>query len=331
MRERYNSFLYFINIGEIERVKKNKKFFKDNLVFSDNFFLWPFKYIGTKLFIYFLPKKTKKSILKMIEFFESKDVNVSYNLIASSLVTYVVGYYFYYYLFKIIKPSRCYIISAYSKSEVCAASRKHSILVTEIQHGLVGVEHRGYNYYNQCMPQGSALPTPDKLVVTNEFWKKELINAGYFSQNEIIVGGNYKLSKVNTEHAFDFRYFIFSGQGIDYESLKSFYNKSLDYLLLNNVILIYKPHPRENISEVKNIFSNCSSIQVYAGEESTETLIYHSIAHVSFYSSCHFDAVEMKGKTFVLKSSLSLLMNRYIETYPDEFLLINYLGENDGF
>lgn len=328
LQKKYQSVFYFINIGEVEKVKKNKLFFKKNNVFSDNLFLWPFKFVSSKLLIYFLPKRTKASILNLVNFFESRKIKIPYKLIASSLVTYTVGYYFYCLFFRIVKPRKCYIVSAYSKSEVCAALKKNSILITEIQHGLIGLEHRGYNYHRKAINDvGVVLPTPDKIVVTSDFWRNELVSAGYFDEDEIIIGENYKVSKININCFFNFKYFIFTGQGFDYDLVKVFYKKSLNYLLSNDFVIIYKPHPRESIDEIKYVFSDFKLIHVYEGEESTETLMYHSIGHISFYSSCHFDAVEMKGKTFVLESSLSSIMNRYIATYPEKFILINCLGE----
>lgn len=327
LRSRYDSFFYFLNIGEVERIKSNKLFFKENFVFSDNLFLWPLKFFAVKSAVYFLPKKQKNAIFNLINFFEAKGVEIPYKLVASSFITYAVGYYFYYYFFKLTKPIKCYIVSAYSKSDLCAACIKSSIPVFEIQHGIVGAEHRGYNYYAKNFRSSVTIPTPQKIIVTNNFWKKELLGAGYFQEKQIIVGENYKLARVNTEFSKQFQYVVFSGQGIDYDSIERFYIKSEDYLSANNYRLLYKPHPREDIVIIKKRFSKYPLLHIYEGIETAETLIYKSIAHVSFYSSCHFDAVEMKGKTLILRNKLSLLMNRYVDKYPNQFVVINSLGE----
>lgn len=323
----YKSEIYFINIGEIDKIKNNPHFFRDNIVFCDNLFLWPFKFLFANFLTFLLPGKINSSIRELVSILDSKGFDVKYNFFAKIIISYAVSYYFYKFLFKRMNISKSYLVSAYSKSDVCAALLKLGINVIEIQHGLVGVEHRGYNYSKKLSDLGNVkLPVPNIVMVTNEFWRCELLNAGFYRNSDILIGHNYKLDGINEKYKFYCGFYIFTGQGVEYEVIKNFYLRSLEFLKLSDFIILYKPHPREDKATVNEVLGNESHLKVYDGNESTETLIYHAISHISIYSSCHFDAVEMKGETFVLSSDLSSIMSRYINNYPEQFILINSLS-----
>lgn len=48
----------------------------------------------------------------------------------------------------------------------------------------------------------------------------------------------------------------------------------------------------------------------------------NSVAHVSIYSSCHFDSVHYLGKTYVFDALPENIMHYYAKRAPEKFVLI---------
>ena len=320
--ENKEDFFYFVNVGSLSNIKKNNEFFNQNITFADNFFLWPIKYVGIKLCSSFLNRAAKSEIDSLCSFFKMHGIDIPPKKIYASFVSYALGYKFYKAVFKILKPSRCYVVSAYSKSEVCAALSYLGVETIEIQHGLIGEQHRGYNYSHKLWSKNVRIPTPSKIQVSSLFWKDELLRAGYYKNDQVFVGANYKLASVDDGYTVGFDYILFTGQGVEYECVRKFVEHSNDYLKANNLVILYKAHPRERLDVAKSILGDCGHLSFYEGAATTETLLYHAKAHVSLYSSCHFDAVELLGKTFVLVNDMSVVMTGYITRYPAQFIEI---------
>jgi hypothetical protein len=55
-------------------------------------------------------------------------------------------------------------------------------------------------------------------------------------------------------------------------------------------------------------------------------LLRHADAHCSFWSTCHHDAVEILGKTFVLAMPDINHMEYYCTAYPQKFVQVNSLA-----
>jgi hypothetical protein len=220
-----------------------------------------------------------------------------------------------------LKVRRAFVVSAYSNSEICAVLRKMGITVTEVQHGIVGPIHRGYNY----AVTNERLPTPDYVSVYSDFWKQELITAGYFRPEQIVIAKRLKYVLAEGEaRAVEFPYVVFSGQGIMANEVAAFLRELV--ATAPEWHAIYVPHPAETLefsAPIAAAASACDRIHVWGRSgATTERLIIDSLAHVSFYSSCHFDSVHYKGETFILDKVEESPMQFYAQRLPQSFITI---------
>src|SRR5690606_34161166 len=119
---------------------------------------------------------------------------------------------------------------------------------------------------------------------------------------------------------FDKLYLLFTGQGQNIEVLLNFFKNSVSFLKENGLLLLFKPHPAENenisISIKEFCMQNPEQLVYYEGKSTTLSLIANSIAHISISSFCHFDAVNLLGKTYLLDLPYE---NNIFETYCDEY------------
>jgi hypothetical protein len=238
---------------------------------------------------------------------------------------FIAGYVAYAMLLALVRITDAYIVSAYSYSDIVAALKRKGCKITEVQHGLIGPMHRGYNY----AVKSRRLPVPDRVQVYNDFWRSELIEAGFFEQDAIEVGRRlkYALAEAEVEDARP-PYILFSGQGLLNEEVKFIRDfASTD----TEVHLLAIPHPIQSAEDV-NILREAAGqdprIHILAKKTSTtERLIMSSIAHVSIFSSCHFDALHYKGKTFVLDVIDQNIMHHYASLHPQMITLISSARE----
>lgn len=317
--ESLSDAVMLINAGNSDALYKMRSYLWSNMVVVDNFLFWPVKkLLNVILHLYrFDTHVDYSSVLKALA---DRGVIVELDVLRNSYINYCSGVILYDLLFSFLKPINSYIVSAYSKSDICASLLARGVIVNEIQHGLIGSEHRGYNYNK--VPY---LPTPNYVFVYNDFWKEELLYAGYYKREQILVDGRLKYDLVNSLPITGQKYLLFTGQGFGYSEILQFVERSALFLRKNQLKFIYKKHPREVISDL-HMIEYSEYIDIYTGMETTETMIKNSVAHISFYSSCHFDAVHFLGKSFVLKSSNDF-MDYYLEKFPTRFFEISSLEE----
>jgi len=241
-----------------------------------------------------------------------------------------------YWLFWLLLPKRsikkAYIVSAYSYSEICAVLKERGVEIIELQHGLIGPEHEGYNY----AVRDKRLPTPDAVNVYNDFWKQELVDAGYYPQERIQVTGRLKYRLIRHNLYFERQFIVFTGQGIFLDEIIRFLAEGARNIAAKNIDIdiLYLPHPNEGELErekMRTALRNYANIKIgHSDDMTTEEFIYYSLAHISIYSSCHFDALFFKNKSFVFDVMENNLMNYYMEKYPDKFVRIRGLADIVG-
>ncbi len=320
-----NDSIYMTNCGNLEKFIEFADFISYNNIVVENYIVGILKNI-LRLFIFISPEK--KRLIE--EFYQSLDFEVKscvdYNSLLRIYKDFIAGYVVYGAFFKLLKIDCAYIVSAPTKSDMIATLKSLNIKIIEIQHGFVGNLHAGYNYK---MEQNIILPTPDEIDVYNDFWKKEIISAGYFKESQINIKGRLKYDLVKNNDAYS-NVIIFTGQGAFFDEIIDFFINSDAWLFSNDMQLLYKPHPKESKEEIDNFkykIRMLKSCEVYSGDSTTEELIKNSLAHVSVFSSCHFDAVYYKNKTYIYDIMKDNIMNYYSELYSDTFININNISE----
>lgn len=196
------------------------------------------------------------------------------------------------------------VVSAYTKPHVVSAANSLGVDTREYQHGLLFPYHPCYGYHTSKSVWTSTL-LPKKLIIYSSYWLEKMRKSGYITSNSISL--TTRVHKLTDESApsdlatYDFsESIVFTGQGIEYERIAKLAKEFLEKQHQGN--FIYRPHPREftNCLQLANMVkSNRFRIVDESTFENTFYLIAKCKAHVSIYSSCHFDAIEILNKTYV--------------------------------
>jgi hypothetical protein len=291
-----DSIIYMLSADHAENLIKHKAFLKKNNIFIYSYLVGPLKILFTKLSKLFYKSKIDKLFL---DFLKINEINISEKELQLVHLRFKVSLFLYKIFLFPLNIKKVYIVSAYSNTEICAIFKSRGIEIIELQHGVIGNVHRAYNY----KIKNKLLPTADKIYVYNDFWKNELLNAGYFDKNQIYVTNRLKYKLINLSIAST-NTIIFTGQGGFYKEIIEFFKSSNKYLMNKNIKLLYIPHPSEinkGLDLLKDSVNNLKNILIIEEKEyTTEQYIYNSLAHISVYSSCHFDSVHYKDKTYIL-------------------------------
>lgn len=326
------SVIYLLSADSPARLIEYKNYIKKHKIVIYSFLVSPFKVLFSKL-LFLLRLGNSNKLDKIIKIFKNAGIPIPKSVFIKSHLTFISGYLLYYLFLRPFRIEKAYVISSYSNSDICALLKRWGVNIIEIQHGLIGNTHSGYNYAKRR----AYFPIPDRFYVYNSFWKNELLKVGYYNSDEIREYGRlkYELSldhNINLPH----KYIIFSGQGCYYNEILSFFKQSDNLLKEYKVNLYYIPHPIESENDIKNLIieiKELSNVEVIKTREyTTEKYIYNSIAHISVYSSCHFDAIHFKNKTFVFDVMENNPLEYYINSSPISFVkiteiqhLFNYL------
>jgi len=314
--------IYMLSAEYPDKLIKFKKYLEKNRIIIYSFLITPIKIILAKIIIPFI--KINKRAIEKLQYY---NIDITSKEIKSVYAKFIAGYYLYKIFLFPFNIKKAYIVSAYTNSELVSVLKEKGVEIIEIQHGLIGSMHRGYNY----AVKDKLLPTPDKIYVYNDFWKEELINAGYFDSKQIMVAGRLQYDLVDKSLVIDNnRFVVFTGQGGFYDKIEEFFSESIDFLKEKNIKLIYLPHPNEDkvkLKYLKNKFENNNLKILIEKKYITEQYIYNSIAHISVYSSCHFDAIHYKNKTYIFDIMKDNPMEYYITTFPEKFIPIKHIWQ----
>lgn len=321
--------IYFISgDSSVNKLYERRKYIRKNRIVITSLLLTPLRNIIKCLLVPFYYGK-RKDFWKFCIALNKYDLQIDYVSLMYYHLKFVAGYYLYKGILNIFKFKKAYVVCAYEKADLVAACIAKNIIVTEIQHGIIGKLHRGYNY--KC-PSEIKLPTPDYVVVSNLFWKNELIDAGYYKNEQVLLD---EASDENCIRSIDElrseRYVVFTSQNIINNQIVDFLKEANDFLSKRRILLYYLPHPTElevDLDRLQSFLKHCTNIKVVLNKQfTTNEYIYHSLAHISLFSTCHFDSFFLKGKTFILNILSENVYEYYVEKYPDNFLLIKRIED----
>jgi hypothetical protein len=316
--------IYMINCANLPSMKKYDDYLARHNIVIENYLCAPIKWLLSK-FLYLC-------IFRSTRFVDFSNVVADYlpratnQYILRGYANFIAGYYVYRAFFGLLAIKDAYIVSAFSKSDMVAALKHYRIPVVEIQHGIIGRFHVGYNYSVKAV----GLPTPDKVDVYNEFWRQDLLSGGYFSNDQVRVVGRLKYDLMDSFIKPYERYIVFTGQASCFEAVAKFLCEADEQLVVNNLHLIYKPHPKESPQELawlQEQINECSNVSIYEGAATTEQLISQAVAHISIYSSCHFDAIHFLKQTFIFDVVEKNLMDCYAENFAEMLIKVKTIGD----
>lgn len=325
-REDKEDVIYFLSADYPKRLYKNIKYIKTNNIVIHSFLFSPIRVLLTKV-ISFIKASNKFKFQIIVDFLKKNNIHVAKLTIFNAHMKFIAGNILYSVVLKPLRINKLYVVSSYSNSDIISVCKKKGIEIIEMQHGIVGEMHRGYNYKTKDVK----LPTPNKIYVYNSFWEEELVKAGFYTKENIEVYGRlkYELLEVKDKKKIKSNFLVFTGQNSYIEEIIEFLKKSNKLLCDSKIILYYLPHPNE-----KGLNAIIESLKEYKGVKviknkkyTTEEYINKSLAHISLFSSCHFDALHYKGQTFVPNIIKNNLINYYIIKYSDKFIKINSIKE----
>lgn len=210
---------------------------------------------------------------------------------------------FYSLLLRFLKVDEVWLISSYTKAAIISSSNYLEIETTELQHGVLAPYHHSYSFSGGNTWNSSLLPK--NLLLTSSFWLSFMKKSNFVDKSNISVNEfSRHINELDT-YCLTLQegggYIIFTGQGVCYDDVFDFI---IDFLRLNPTIkFIYRPHPREHLnylSYTKKILSNNFVVIDRDDYTDTKQLVLGAKAHISIFSSCHFEAIELLKKTYVL-------------------------------
>ena len=204
----------------------------------------------------------------------------------------------YQRLLRWLRPRHIYVVSAYTKTDVVYAAKNLGILVSEIQHGMLAPFHPSYGYVS--LGRGWDLALPDRLIVNSPFWLKTQGQAPYAA----VVLNPLSQKAPPPAAAKERPYLLFSGQNLAHDKVADLVTQFLVNPACKGVDFLYACHPSEDPKRVAQRIGGGSDrrirVEPFVSSEQTRALIAGAQKHVSVYSSCHVDALEIKGETYVM-------------------------------
>jgi len=234
-------------------------------------------------------------------------LNEKYNFDESELIDLFISYEIkrkiYNDILKFLKVDTCIVISSYTKPAIVSAANDLQKNTLEYQHGLLAPYHTSYIYCSDKTWQSSLLPK--KIILNSSFWEENMRKSSFIKESQIEINESHEYS-TNQEkselqcYLGNKKYVVFTGQGICYDEIINFI---VEFLEINiAVYFVYRPHPREYKNYNKIVESVNSERLIIVDRtkiKNTNCLIEGALAHFSIYSSCHFEAIDILGKTFV--------------------------------
>lgn len=234
----------------------------------------------------------------------NQEYGVSKQKIQAILVDYECKKVAYKLLLKWLGVQKVEIVSAYTKPAIVSAANDLGLSTLEYQHGLLAPYHPSYYYSGLELWRSSLLPK--RLKLHSNFWQMKMREANFVEKEAIEVEGALpKTCVAIKKQAFSLvgndKYFIFTGQGICYSEVTTFISGLIDKFPDHTIV--YRPHPREHQNHTQlseKIAHSRFKIIDRDSWQDTLSLVGASKAHFSIFSSCHFEALELLGKTYVL-------------------------------
>tara|TARA_R110002012_G_scaffold56765_2_gene145836 strand:- start:5008 stop:6399 length:1392 start_codon:yes stop_codon:yes gene_type:complete len=335
--EKNENSIYLIHAGNLSNINLLNWLYKRNDVIFDNILV---KYLS------FLLSKINYRIDKLT--FRSKGIDAKSEEISSllksngfSLTSVAINLSFrrfmiekklYQILLKSLKINsgdESFVVSAYTKVSLVWALKSLKLDVTEYQHGISGVNHYGYDVDENIF--GGKFRNrviPDKFLAYNKYWQGLMKQCGHY-KNGVEIHPYKKLVRAKKNGVLPSfllgqSFVLFTGGFNDDElSIQFCKNAHLKLEKLElDVMLIFRPHPKDSIERYEKLFENYQNILVYSDfSVLTETLLCHCLAHVSVYSACHFDAIDVIGRTYVFHSETDKSeLEEHIVNRPDLFI-----------
>ena len=222
------------------------------------------------------------------------------DIIALRIRYFQPAYALYRRLLAAMKPGRLIVAVAYDRHPIVAAANDLGVETFEMQHGVIGVYHPGYNYR-------SAVEIPYKprhLLSFGEFWS----GWGPFAPNmEFHAGGaptlHDRLSRYRDGREKDIDV-VFVSQS-EHHDLFDFAVETVR--LMKAGTMVFRPHPREDASGYVRFLKDNPDIRSHlrvadqSEEPDTLALLARTRYQVGVYSTALLEGMQLGCTTIVVQ------------------------------
>lgn len=250
-----------------------------------------------------------RKLCKKIGFFKvsknytqvEKLLNTSFNVqcnlseIMSDLCfNYRFEFFYYQLLFKRLQPQIIFVVMTGGEKAICAAAKKNSIPVAEIQHCLVNYYQPYYSY--PAVPQTKDLITNPSFILTfADFWTMQHSSP----VSKVSIGNNYYYGEEYSD-IMQFDLLIITAN-IYQEDIGKLLDEMLSAGYNKKVVLKLHPNQLEETNKIREKYAAFPNISVILSESSLDYLIQVSDTILSIQSTGIYQALNKGKKVIILK------------------------------
>ncbi len=217
---------------------------------------------------------------------------------------------------------KCFFVCHYHKEGQILALKNNNIKCIELQHGLISSKDIFYVFPEKIKAIKDKALFADTILLFGNYWKNVLEKGCEYNLNQMDIIGyylfnNFKNSNTELTKLNDF---INNKKVIFVTSQTSLHNYFIEKTIeiVNHInekklpyVILFKPHPSENIETYNSAFEKHSNLLVTSF--SLPVLFSVATVHLSIYSTTLFDALRYNVKNFTFKA-------KGCEDYVDEIL-----------
>ncbi len=212
---------------------------------------------------------------------------------------------FWLNILETLRPKKILMISHYHHEGLIFAAKFLNIKIIEYQHGLISRNDIFYDFPKFIKNNHKDCLFAHQINVFGEFWKKILIEGNSYLDNEIKlikydlyyrsepteIENNVLENFINTRKVI----LICTQTYLEYHFIN--YISKLVTIIDNNLCIIVKVHPQEDISSYSKFNSNSN---ILITKIPTDVLFNYASYHLTIYSTTAFDALRYNLSTYYI-------------------------------
>lgn len=251
-----------------------------------------------------------------------KELKYSNFKIKKEIGLFYSSYLIYKLYFKIVKPKTIFVNNGYGICPIIKAAKEVQIKVIEAQHGMIGMNHYGY----QLPVKLDSSFFPDYFLSYGDMEKKELRSSFYIKNENVIPIGSYVIdyyskkgpTKTLQESLNKYpRSIVISGQETIEIEIIDMIIKTANQI--KDCLFIYAPRIK-NKEYFTKTFSLPDNIEIF-NDLSFYDLISFVNFHITGYSSCAIESLSFGIPNIFLN------INQLSEFYFKEILPDNHINK----
>ncbi len=245
------------------------------------------------------------------------------------IATFYVARFFWYWLFRILRPSSIRLFVWYGKEPIIAAAKSLGIEVADVQHGIIYKSHPLYKIDQANHLDGSDYLLPDKCFVYGEYWKSQLVKAGWKAEKILVIGYFLDIARYKSQFIRQ-PYVLYTSQPNNSHPIISHIKSIQNEVRSRGMQVIISKHPSEPNNTYDDILSDM--VQIFDECDSYD-LLRHCSVHVSVSSTLLWEAMLFGKSNYLLdygREAIDLLSD-FLEfgygrcldkgEFPEPFLL----------